>query len=95
MRIYVYDVKEGMSNDPRRIKFFKELFGYTYTWRNKDGKVMKKEKKGLVETYDCERAGDSAILVRDEHAAIFNAFFRRYKDIVKCRVFVISGEEDI
>lgn len=95
MRIYVYDVKAEHSSNPRRVKFFKELFGYTYTWKNKEGKTLKRQKLGLVDFYGCDRAGDSAILVQDEHAKVFNAFFKKYKDIVKCRVFVVVEEENI
>ncbi|MBS7288062.1 MAG: hypothetical protein KIH01_04780 [Candidatus Freyarchaeota archaeon] len=93
MRIYVYDVKAGLSNEPRRVKFFKELFGYTYTWKNKNGETLRRQKLGLVDIYNCERAGDSAILVQDEHVKTFNSFFRKYQDIVKCRVFVVVEEE--
>jgi len=95
LRVYVYDVKTEHSSDPRRVKFFKELFGYAYTWKNKEGKTLKGQKLGLVDIYGCDRAGDSAILVRDEHAEVFNAFFKKYKDIVRCRVFLIVGEESI
>ncbi|MEM2047887.1 MAG: hypothetical protein QXZ06_08395 [Candidatus Jordarchaeales archaeon] len=48
-----------------------------------------------MDFYGCDRAGDSAILVQDEHAEVFNAFFKKYKDIVKCRVFVVVEEENI
>ncbi|MHA1631631.1 MAG: hypothetical protein ACTSXC_02305 [Candidatus Freyarchaeota archaeon] len=96
LRIYVYDVRPGMANDPRRVKFSKELFGYSYKWRKgKDKRTVMKYKSGLIDLDGCERAGDSAILVPDEHVEEFNSLFRKYNDVIRCRVFVVEREEVI
>ena len=54
-----------------------------------------KYKSGLIDLDGCERAGDSAILVPDEHVKEFNSLFRKYNDVIRCRVFVVEREEVI
>lgn len=74
-----------------RIKFYKELFGFKYTWKTKNKKKVK-YKSGLLDYEGCEAAGDSAILVPEEYAEEYISFFRRYQNIISCRVFRIQDE---
>ena len=73
------------------MKFYKELFGFKYSWKTKN-KRKSKFKAGLLDYEGCEAAGDSAILVPEKYVEEYNSFFRRYKDLVSCRVFKIQDE---
>ena len=77
-----------------RMKFYKELFGFKYTWSTKN-KTKVKYQTGLLDLEGCEAAGDSAILVPEEYIEEYNSFFRKYQDIISCRVFVIQDEVKI
>ena len=89
--IYIYDILPGKKSDPVRMKFYKELFGFKYTWKTK---IKRKVKRlpGLLDREGCETVGDSAILVPENYAEEYNAFFRKYQDIISCRVFIVQDE---
>ncbi|MGQ9720197.1 MAG: hypothetical protein ACUVXA_02615 [Candidatus Jordarchaeum sp.] len=77
-----------------RIRFYKELFGFKYTWKTKSKKKVK-YKSGLLDYEGCEAAGDSAILVPEEYAEEYSSFFRKYQNIIFCRVFRIVEEVEL
>lgn len=74
-----------------RMKFYKELFGFNYSWETKNQRKVKYQ-PGLLDYEGCETAGDSAILVPEEYVEEFNSFFRKYRNIISCRVFIVQEE---
>lgn len=76
------------------MKFYKELFGFKYTWKTKNKRKVKYQ-PGLLDLEGCETVGDSAILVPEKHVDAYNSFFRKYQHIISCRVFVVQDEVGI
>ena len=85
-------MKSDKIKSPERIAFTKELFGYKYKWKTKDGDLKHSRKKGLMESEGCERLGESAILVPIMHKKRFDTLFKKYKNILKIRAFEINKE---
>lgn len=85
---------QGKKNDPLRIKFYKELFGFRYAWKTKNNTKVK-HKAGLLDYEGCEAAGDSAIIVPEQYVPVYNSFFKKYQNIISCRVFAIQREVEI
>ena len=74
------------------MSFTKELYGYVYAWKTKTG-IKQRRKPGLIDMSDGAYAvADSAILVPLEHRSAFDSLFSSYSDIMKIRVFEVSGE---
>lgn len=89
--VYVYDVKKGKQRDPRRTMFNKELFGYKYKWLTKDG-LKEKDRAGLLQRYQANKIGDSAISVNLEFAGFFDELFKIYSDVITVRKFLVEKE---
>jgi len=49
----------------------------------------------LLDYEGCEAAGDSAIIVPEQYVPVYNSFFKKYQNIISCRVFAIQKEIEL
>ena len=89
--IYVYDVKPGKHQNPRRTKFNKTLFGFKYKWETQKGQKTRL-RQGLVQLYKIQRIGDSVIAINPEHEKTLDQLFNTYQDIIQVRKFLTQKE---
>jgi hypothetical protein len=90
--IYIYDCKKAREYNARRVAFTKELYGFVYRWKTRNG-VKQRRRPGLLEAHPgTEIVSDSAVLVPEEARESFDAFFARYSDILKVSDYVVLEE---
>lgn len=87
--LYLYDCKKARQFNARRVSFTKELYGYLYSWKTKDG-FKQRKKAGLIDQCPgAEAVADSAILVPESCKHLFDDLFASYSDILKADVFEV------
>ncbi len=89
--LVIYDMRKGMQKNPRRVEFTKGLYGYYYAWDTKVGR-KRRRKMGLIDEFEYDKVGDSAILVLKGDIAKLFSYFQRYSDVIAMRAFQVSQE---
>ncbi|MHA1881676.1 MAG: hypothetical protein ACTSUO_01350 [Candidatus Thorarchaeota archaeon] len=87
--LYIYDCVNARKTNARRVSFTKELYGFNYSWKTKTGIKQKRSPGLLDECVGAHAISDSAILVPDEHKAIFDMLFSNFQDILTLKIFEV------